>query len=504
MTSFTDYLQHGNAWLFVPVAIVLGILHGFEPGHSKTMMAAFIIVIRGTVTQAILLGVAATVSHTAIIWILAGIGLHYSKDIDAEKLEPYFEVVTGAIVFAMAAWVFTRTRREEKERSIYEETMAAERAHSQRSTPAPAAVVASAAAPAASPMDGEICLIPFQRRLSAPLQRQAHQHEHDTAHGFGDEPGHSHDHDHAHAEGNGSPLILASSAAAPTSGTGLIWTPDETAPGSLASASPVSASNPTKPTYGSGPHGGKMLDTGHGWLEISILDASAGGGPRFRVFPFKRPGQPAAMPHGTTVEIETSRLDGSQRTFLFDVRETFWESTAELPTPHDFAAVVKMIHSNHVHSYRLRFTSDPSKPSPALDALAPPSEEEGEYQDAHQRAHADEIKECFANRAVTTWQVVLFGLTGGLMPCSAALTVLLMCLQAKQFFLGAMIVTAFSIGLAITLVAFGTVAALSVKIASTRLKNFDSIARKMPYASSVLMALIGLVIAAQGVQGLMH
>ncbi|XLM23131.1 nickel/cobalt efflux protein RcnA, partial [Chromobacterium piscinae] len=35
-------LQQGNAWLFIPSAIALGALHGLEPGHSKTMMAAFI------------------------------------------------------------------------------------------------------------------------------------------------------------------------------------------------------------------------------------------------------------------------------------------------------------------------------------------------------------------------------------------------------------------------------------------------------------------------------
>ena len=73
MTSLTDLLQQGtaHAWLFVPSAILLGALHGLEPGHSKTMMAAFIIAVRGTVTQAVLLGLAATLSHTAVVWIIA-------------------------------------------------------------------------------------------------------------------------------------------------------------------------------------------------------------------------------------------------------------------------------------------------------------------------------------------------------------------------------------------------------------------------------------------------
>ncbi|HDK9765593.1 TPA: hypothetical protein PVS90_000395 [Escherichia coli] len=41
MTEFTTLLQQGNAWFFIPSAILLGALHGLEPGHSKTMMAAF-------------------------------------------------------------------------------------------------------------------------------------------------------------------------------------------------------------------------------------------------------------------------------------------------------------------------------------------------------------------------------------------------------------------------------------------------------------------------------
>ncbi len=71
MNDFTSLLQQGNAWLFIPSAILLGALHGLEPGHSKTMMAAFIVAVRGTLKQAVLLGLAATVSHTAVVWLIA-------------------------------------------------------------------------------------------------------------------------------------------------------------------------------------------------------------------------------------------------------------------------------------------------------------------------------------------------------------------------------------------------------------------------------------------------
>ena len=60
MSEFSILLQQGNAWLFLPSAILLGALHGLEPGHSKTMMAAFTVAIRGTPTKAGLPGRAGT------------------------------------------------------------------------------------------------------------------------------------------------------------------------------------------------------------------------------------------------------------------------------------------------------------------------------------------------------------------------------------------------------------------------------------------------------------
>ena len=73
--EFASLLQSGNAWMFIPSAILLGALHGLEPGHSKSMMAAFIVAVRGTVWQAVVLGLSATLSHTAVVWAVAMAGL---------------------------------------------------------------------------------------------------------------------------------------------------------------------------------------------------------------------------------------------------------------------------------------------------------------------------------------------------------------------------------------------------------------------------------------------
>src|SRR3954467_1523234 len=111
MTSLTDLLAQGtaHAWLFVPSAILLGALHGLEPGHSKTMMAAFIVAVRGTVGQAVLLGLAATLSHTAVVWAVALTGMYFGSRFDVTTSEPYFELASGVMILAVAAWMLWRT-----------------------------------------------------------------------------------------------------------------------------------------------------------------------------------------------------------------------------------------------------------------------------------------------------------------------------------------------------------------------------------------------------------
>jgi nickel/cobalt exporter len=125
------------------------------------------------------------------------------------------------------------------------------------------------------------------------------------------------------------------------------------------------------------------------------------------------------------------------------------------------------------------------------------------YQDPHELAHANDIRRRFANRHVSTGQIVAFGLTAGLLPCPAAITVLLLCLQLKQFVLGATLVLGFSIGLAFTMVASGAVAALGVRHLSRRFGSaFALFAQRAPYFSGALILLVGLYLGYQGLHGL--
>jgi len=270
MLPIAELIQQGatNLWVFIPTAILLGALHGLEPGHSKTMMASFIIAVKGSVGQAALLGLCAALSHSLIVWILAAMALKFGNELIAEQSEPYLMLVSAAVVLGVSIWMFMRTRHDE-------------------------------------------------------LSAKAHHHPHQSGH----------DHGHHH--------------------------------------------------------------------------------------------------HTHVVNDHTS-------------------------------------HNNT-------------------------------YQDDHERAHAEDIKRRFAGQKVTTGQIAMFGLTGGLVPCPASVTILMICLHLKRFSLGAVMVASFSLGLAISLVSVGVIAAWSAQQVGKRFDKgrLSDLARKMPYFSSGLMALVATLMGFQ-------
>lgn len=286
--NLTDLVMGGgHPIVLFAIAFALGALHGLEPGHSKTMIAAYIVAVRGTVFQAVLLGISAAASHSIIVWVLAGVALSAGNALIAETAEPYFMIASGTIVLAIAAWMAGR--------------LAGQRA----ARPAFAGAYATG--------------VP-------------HPHDHGHAH----DPDHPHDHDHDH--------------------------------------------------------------------------------------------------------------------------------------DHDRA---------HGHAHR--------------SAGA----------DAHARAHAAQIRRQLATGRTGTGQTILFGLTGGLIPCPAAITVLLVCLHLDSIGLGIALVTSFSIGLGVTLVTVGMLAAWGTRLVSRRSHGlFDRWGDRLPYVSSGLIGLVGIAMMAAGLSHL--
>ena len=110
MIDIASTIQAGaaNPWVFLPAAVALGAIHGLEPGHAKSMMAAFVVAVKGTMAQAALLGLSAAFSHSLVVWALAALGLWMGNELIGEMAEPYLQAVGGAIVILMALWMVFR------------------------------------------------------------------------------------------------------------------------------------------------------------------------------------------------------------------------------------------------------------------------------------------------------------------------------------------------------------------------------------------------------------
>jgi ABC-type nickel/cobalt efflux system permease component RcnA len=85
----------------VALAIVLGAGHALTPGHGKTVVAAYLVGSRGSVTQAAGLGIAVAVSHTLGVLGLAAFTLLAAGLFPPERLYPWLGLASGLTVVAI-------------------------------------------------------------------------------------------------------------------------------------------------------------------------------------------------------------------------------------------------------------------------------------------------------------------------------------------------------------------------------------------------------------------
>lgn len=88
------------------VAIVLGAAHALQPGHGKTVVAAYLVGSRGTAKHALFLGATVTATHTAGVYALGVVTLFLSQYVVPERLYPILEIVSGLLVVGIGVWLF--------------------------------------------------------------------------------------------------------------------------------------------------------------------------------------------------------------------------------------------------------------------------------------------------------------------------------------------------------------------------------------------------------------
>jgi ABC-type nickel/cobalt efflux system permease component RcnA len=92
--------------LAAAVAMGLGALHALEPGHGKTVVAAYLVGSRGTAWHAMVLGLTVTLAHTAGVYLLGGITLYASRYVVPERLYPWLAVVSGLMITGLGVGLF--------------------------------------------------------------------------------------------------------------------------------------------------------------------------------------------------------------------------------------------------------------------------------------------------------------------------------------------------------------------------------------------------------------
>jgi len=110
---FTELIteQHLSLWFLFTAAIIamgLGALHALEPGHGKTIVAAYLVGSKGTARHAILLGMIVTASHTAGVFALGAVTLYASRYIVPEQLYPWLGVLSGIVIAGLGCYMFLR------------------------------------------------------------------------------------------------------------------------------------------------------------------------------------------------------------------------------------------------------------------------------------------------------------------------------------------------------------------------------------------------------------
>jgi ABC-type nickel/cobalt efflux system permease component RcnA len=112
-SAFTELIttRSMSLWFLITAAFMafgLGALHALEPGHGKTIVAAYLVGSRGTARHALLLGLIVTASHSAGVFALGAITLYASRYIVPEQLYPWLGVFSGLTIAGLGGYMFLR------------------------------------------------------------------------------------------------------------------------------------------------------------------------------------------------------------------------------------------------------------------------------------------------------------------------------------------------------------------------------------------------------------
>jgi nickel/cobalt exporter len=166
--------------LALGVAFLAGAAHALTPGHGKALVAAYLVGSRGTVWDAVYLGIVVTVTHTAMVFALGLVALYASQYVQMERVYGWLTLLSGSLIFAIGASLLW---------SRWKAMRSGETAHNHQH---------------------EHSHGPFGWHTHTHLPPHSHDdhegghsHQHSHAHDPADGHGHTHDHEHTHPHSHG-------------------------------------------------------------------------------------------------------------------------------------------------------------------------------------------------------------------------------------------------------------------------------------------------------------
>ena len=156
------------------LALFLGAAHGLEPGHGKTIVAAYLVGARGTVGNALFLGGVVALTHTSSVILLGLVALFASQYILPEQIFPWLGTASGLLIMGLGTWLLVNHLRGRGpgHSHAHEEEHLHEHVHSHA--------------------HGEY--------LHGHSHEEEHLHEHVHSHAHEEEHLHEHVHSHAHGK----------------------------------------------------------------------------------------------------------------------------------------------------------------------------------------------------------------------------------------------------------------------------------------------------------------
>lgn len=99
-----------EALILLATNFLWGAYHAVQPGHGKTIAAAYIVGARGRPADAWILGIFVTLSHTSgivLVGVLASLGL---PGLESRRMEVWLKVLTGVLIVVLGVWTLWTQR----------------------------------------------------------------------------------------------------------------------------------------------------------------------------------------------------------------------------------------------------------------------------------------------------------------------------------------------------------------------------------------------------------